>query len=285
MSDLKNRLIQAACGSCALLSCLFLALICLFLLIQGWPAIQEIGMIRFVTGTIWQPSNGLYGIAPMICGSLAVTVLAMLIGCPISILLAVFIVYFCPEKLKSTITACVDLMAGIPSVVYGFFGLMVFVPFIRDYLGGMGLSLLAASLILGIMIIPTVTTVSVTSIRNVDRSCYEGSLALGATPERSVFFSVLPAAKNGIISAAILGLSRAVGETMAVMMVAGNQPVFPSSILAGVRTLTANIAMEMGYAVDLHRQALIATGLILLLFILAIDIVFEIVSRKGEKDA
>ncbi|MEG0229892.1 MAG: phosphate ABC transporter permease subunit PstC, partial [Oscillospiraceae bacterium] len=176
-----------------------------------------------------------------------------------------------------------ELLAGIPSVVYGFFGLMVIVPFIRNTFGGRGNSLLAAAIVLGIMILPTIIGVSESAIRSVPINYYEGALALGATHERSVFKTVVPAAKSGIAAGVILGIGRAIGETMAVIMVAGNQAIMPSGILKGLRTLTANIVLEMGYAADLHREALIATAVVLFVFILIINISFSIVKRKGNK--
>jgi phosphate transport system permease protein len=218
----------------------------------------------------------------MILGSLYVTAGAIIIGVPIGILTAVFMARFCPQKLYRIIKPSVDLLAGIPSVVYGFFGLMVIVPFIRDYLGGSGSSMLAASVILGIMILPTIVNVSEAAIRAVPESYYEGSLALGATHERSVFFTVVPAAKSGIMAGVILGVGRAIGETMAVVMVAGNQAVIPSGILKGLRTLTTNIVLEMGYAADLHRGALIATAAILFVFILIINLTFSLIKRRSK---
>ncbi|MEG2174568.1 MAG: phosphate ABC transporter permease subunit PstC, partial [Oscillospiraceae bacterium] len=177
----------------------------------------------------------------------------------------------------------VELLAGIPSIVYGFFGLMVLVPLVRRVFGGTGLSMLTASLLLGLMILPTVIGVSETAIRAVPNHYYEGALALGASTERAVFFAVLPAARSGLLAAVVLGIGRAVGETMAVVMVAGNQPRMPDGWLKGVRTLTANIVQEMGYAAELHREALIATGVVLFVFILLINLTFS--ALKGRKDA
>lgn len=220
----------------------------------------------------------------MILGSIYVTAGAIMIGVPIGILTAVFMARFCPPKLYKVLKPAIDLMAGIPSVVYGFFGLMVIVPLIRQLFGGKGSSLLAASIVLGIMILPTIIGVSESAIRAVPNSYYEGSLALGASHERSVFFAILPAAKSGILAGVILGVGRAIGETMAVVMVAGNQAVIPESILKGVRTMTANIVLEMGYAADLHREALIATAVVLFVFILIINLTFSIIKRSSEKD-
>lgn len=265
----------------ACLSILAVLLICLFLFANGIPAFREIGLWNFISGKLWRPSTDVYGILPMILGSLYVTAGALVIGVPIGILMAVFLARFCPEKLHAVLKPAVDLLAGIPSVVYGFFGLMVIVPAIRNAFGCSGTGLLAASLMLGIMILPTIISVSEAAIRAVPDSYYEGSLALGASHERSVFRAVLPAARSGIVSAVILGVGRAVGETMAVIMVAGNQAVVPSSIIKGLRTLTANIVLEMGYAADLHRDALIATAVVLFVFILIINLLFSVMKRRS----
>lgn len=266
----------------ACISILAVALICIFIFINGIPAMAEVGVFQFLSGSQWKPSNDIYGIFPMILGSLYVTAGAIIIGVPIGILTAVFMARFCPQKLYRIIKPSVDLLAGIPSVVYGFFGLMVIVPFIRDFLGGSGSSMLAASIVLGIMILPTVISVSEAAIRAVPESYYEGALALGATHERSVFFTVVPVAKSGILAGVILGIGRAVGETMAVVMVAGNQAIIPSGVLKGLRTLTANIVLEMGYAADLHRGALIATAAILFVFILIINLTFSLIKRRSK---
>jgi phosphate transport system permease protein len=281
-AKLKEQMMQIVFLISACISILAVALICIFIFINGIPAMAEVGVFRFLSGSQWKPSNDIYGIFPMILGSLYVTAGAIIIGVPIGILTAVFMARFCPKKLYRIIKPAVDLLAGIPSVVYGFFGLMVIVPFIRDYLGGSGSSMLAASVILGIMILPTIVNVSEAAIRAVPESYYEGSLALGATHERSVFFTVVPAAKSGIMAGVILGVGRAIGETMAVVMVAGNQAVIPSGILKGLRTLTANIVLEMGYAADLHRGALIATAAILFVFILIINLTFSLIKRRSK---
>ena len=255
-------------------------LICIFLFASGIPAIREIGVFRFLLGTRWKPANNLYGIFPMIVGSLYVTAGALLIGVPVGILTAVFLARFCPKSIYRPLKSAVNLMAGIPSVVYGFFGLVVLVPFIREVFGGRGMSVLTASILLGLMILPTIISVSETSIRAVPESYYEGGLALGASHERSVFYTVLPAAKSGIFAGVVLGIGRAVGETMAVMMVAGNQAVVPDNMLSGVRTLTTNIVMEMGYAADLHREALIGTAVVLFVFILMINLSLSLFKRR-----
>ena len=257
-------------------------LICIFLFANGLPAMQKIGIGKFLAGRTWNPGNDEYGIYPMIIGSLYVTGIALAIGVPIGILTAVFMAKFCPKKLYGIIKPAIDLLAGIPSIVYGFFGLMVVVPFIRNTFGGSGSSVLAASTVLGIMILPTIIGVCESALRAVPESYYEGSLALGASHERSVFRTVVPAAKSGILAGVILGVGRAVGETMAVVMVAGNSPVIPETILKSVRTMTINIVLEMGYATDLHREALIATGVVLFVFILIINLCFSAVKRRSK---
>lgn len=280
MNNFKEKAMQVVFALSACISILAVVLICVFLFANGIPAISEIGVGKFLGGTSWKPSNDIYGIFPMIIGSLYVTAGAMLIGIPIGILTAVFMARFCPKGIYKVAKPAIELLAGIPSVVYGFFGLMVIVPLIRKLFGGSGTSMLAASVVLGIMILPTIIGVSESAIRAVPESYYEGSLGLGASHERSVFFAVLPAARSGILAAIILGLGRAVGETMAVVMVAGNQAIIPEKLTQGVRTMTANIVLEMGYATDLHREALIATAVVLFVFILLINLTFSVIKRK-----
>lgn len=264
-------------------SILAVLLICLFLFANGIPAMHKIGLTNFMFGTKWRPGNDLYGIFPMIAGSLYVTAGAILTGVPVGLMTAIFLSKFCPKWLHKMLKPAIDLLAGIPSVVYGFFGLMVIVPFVRNVFGGNGSSILTASLLLGMMILPTIISVSETALNAVPQSYYEGSRALGATHERSVFLTMLPAAKSGIMAGIILGIGRAIGETMAVIMVAGNQARLPDSVLKGVRTLTANIVIEMGYATDLHRESLIATGVVLFVFILLINLCFNLVKNRGSK--
>lgn len=267
----SENLLKVFCLVSAVLSIGAVLCICLFIFIGGMPAIEEIGFKNLFTGTIWQPGAGHYGMLPMICGTLAVTGLAVLFGFPLGILCAIYLVFECPKKLHPFLYQALMLMAGIPSVVYGFFGLTVLVPFIRNTFGGRGMSLLAASLLLGFMILPTIASISLNAIKNAAPNVYEASRALGASHERSIFFAVLPAAKQGIFASLVLGLGRAAGETMAVLMVAGNQPAMPHGLLQGVRTLTANIALEMGYAAGLQKEALIAGGGILLVMILLLN--------------
>ncbi len=276
---MKGIFFLAACDSI-----LAVALICLFLFANGLPAIGKIGVFDFLLGQVWRPGNDLYGILPMILGSIYVTAGAIVVGVPIGILTAVFMAKFCPKKIYRFLKPAVELLAGIPSVVYGFFGLVVIVPLIRQlFPDSKGTSMLAASLLLGIMILPTIIGVSESAIRAVPESYYEGGLALGASHERSVFFATLPAAKSGILAGVVLGIGRAIGETMAVIMIAGNQPRMPAGLLKGVRTLTANIVMEMGYAADLHREALIATAVVLFVFILLINMLFSALQGRSKE--
>lgn len=280
MKQIKEKGMKLLFFLTACISIAAVVLICIFLFANGIPAIREIGVFRFLFGLKWKPANNLYGILPMIAGSLCVTAGALFIGVPVGILTAVFMAKFCPKKIYAPLKAAVNLMAGIPSVVYGFFGLVVLVPLVRELFGGRGMSVLTASVLLGLMILPTIISVSETAIQAVPESYYEGGLALGASHERSVFYTVLPAAKSGIFAGVVLGIGRAVGETMAVMMVAGNQPVIPDSILSGVRTLTTNIVLEMGYSTDLHREALIGTAVVLFVFILIINLFLSRIKRR-----
>lgn len=280
MNHKKEMLMQAVFFLTACISILSVLLICIFLFMNGLPAIQEIGWGNFLFGTVWRPANNLFGIFPMIIGSLYVTAGALVTGVPIGILTAVFMAHFCPEKWYRPLKAAINLMAGIPSVVYGFFGLVVLVPFVRDNIGGFGMGVLTASVLLGLMILPTIISVSEAAIRAVPSSYYEGGLALGASHERSIFFVVLPAAKRGILAAVILGIGRAIGETMAVILVAGNQAILPTSLTSGVRTLTTNIVMEMGYSSGLHREALIGTAVVLFIFVLLINSSFSLLHKE-----
>ena len=284
MKKVKEKGMEIVFLIAACVSILSVALICIFLFMNGIPAIKEIGFFDFVGGKIWKPGNNIFGILPMILGSIYVTAGALVIGVPIGILTAVFLARFCPKKIYKIVKPGVDLLAGIPSVVYGFFGLCVLVPWVRSTFGGNGNSILTASVLLGIMILPSIIGVSESAIRAVPNKYYEGALALGATHERSVFLTVVPAAKSGILAGVILGVGRAIGETMAVIMVAGNQARMPKGVLKGVRTLTANIVIEMGYAADLHREALIATGVVLFVFILIINLCVSALKRRAEDE-
>lgn len=291
----RENVMQWVFTLCACVSILSVALICIFLFANGIPAMREIGFVKFITGDIWRPGNNLYGISTMIVGSLYVTAGAIIIGVPIGILTSVFMAMYCPKQIYRPLKAATELLAGIPSVVYGFFGLVVVVPIVRQ-LGqnlraagvvekaGDGNSILTTSLILGMMILPTIIGTTESAMRAVPSHYYEGALALGATKERSIFRIIIPAAKSGVIAGIVLGIGRAIGETMAVIMIAGNQPRFASSILQGVRTLTGNIVIEMGYATGLHREALIATGVVLFVFILIINFSVALLKRRTDHE-
>ena len=289
----KERFMQGVFFIAACASVLAVALICVFLFANGVPAMKEVGFVSFLTGEKWKPSNNIYGIFPMIVGSIYVTAGAILVGVPIGILTSVFMAKYCPKRIYPVLKSATELLAGIPSVIYGFFGIVVLVPMVREFSrwlkavgviqsASKGSSILTASVLLGIMILPTIIGVTESAIRAVPSVYYEGALALGATHERSVFAVGLPAAKSGVVAGIVLGIGRAVGETMAVIMVAGNQPRIPDSILKGVRTLTTNIVMEMGYAEGLHRETLIATAVVLFVFVLLINLSVSLLKRRGE---
>ena len=264
----------------ALTSVLAVALICIFLFAGGLPAMAKIGFGDFIFGRKWKPGNNMFGIFPMIMGSICVTGVSLAIGVPIGLFTSVFMASYCPKPIYRVCQAAINLMAGIPSIVYGFFGLVLIVPLMNTLTGKDGSTMLTASIVLAIMILPTIIAQAETSLRSVPDSYYEGSLALGATKERSLFFVVLPAAKSGVIAGIVLGIGRAIGETMAVVMVAGNQPRMPTGLFKGLRTMTANIVLEMGYAADLHREALIATGVVLFIFILIINLAVSLLNRR-----
>lgn len=283
MSNVKEVLMKILFLLCACISILAVAVICIFIFANGVPAIGKIGFTDFIFGTHWRPNSGEFGIFPMIVASIYVTAGAIVIGVPIGILTAVFLACYCPKNIYKVIKPLINLLASIPSVVYGFFCLVVVVPIIQELTHTSGKGILTASILLGIMILPTIINTTESSIRAVPNMYFEGSLALGATKERSIFKTVIPAAKSGIMSGIILSIGRAIGETMAVVMVAGNQAIMPKSITSGVRTLTSNIVMEMAYAEGLHREALIATAVVLFVFILIINICFSIVIRKKDK--
>ena len=272
---------------CALASIAAVVLICLFLFANGIPAMKEIGLLNFLTGAKWKPGNDIYGILPMILGSIYITAGAVVIGVPVGLLTAIFMAFYCPKKLYGLLKPCTELLAGIPSIVYGYFGMVVIVPCIRTVAALFGAdisgsSIRAASVLLGIMILPTVIGVSEAALRAVPSAYYEGAVAMGARHERAIFTVMLPAAKSGVLAGVVLGIGRAIGETMAVIMVAGNQPRLTGNMLKGIRTMTANIVIEMGYATGLHREALIATGVVLFVFILIINLTFSILKRRKQ---
>lgn len=277
----RETLMKGVFFIAASVTILAVVLICIFLFVSGVPAISKIGVGEFLFGEIWRPGNNIYGILPMILGSVCVTLGAVVLGVPIALLTAIFLAYFCPPKFYRFCKAGINLMAGVPSVVYGFFGLVVLVPLIKDMFGlASGTTMLTASVLLAMMILPTVIGVAESAIKSVPMSYYEGALALGATHVQSVFFTVVPAAKSGIAAGIVLGIGRAIGETMAVIMVAGNQVRMPEGFTKGIRTMTANIVLEMGYAAELHREALIAVGVVLFIFILLINLLITMLKRR-----
>jgi phosphate ABC transporter permease protein PstC len=257
-----------------------LAIITIFIFKAGLPLILQVGPREFFLSREWEPKEHQFGILAMIAGSLIVTAGAMVIGVVFSLGLAIVLTQFCPPRLAGVLKPMIELLAGIPSVVYGFMGVVTLVPLIRGYLGGPGLSVLAASIVLGIMVLPTVTSISVDALNAVPRPYWHGSIALGATRWQTTRMVMLKAARSGILAAIILGMGRAVGETMAVIMVAGNSLEIPGSLLDPVRTLTSNIALEMGYASGDHRQALFATGVTLFVIIMVLNTVALTVSRR-----
>lgn len=281
----KEKAMQVLFLLCACVSILSVIMICRFIFVNGIPAMAEIGFKNFILGSSWKPKQNIYGIFPMIVASIYVTAGAIIVGVPIGVLTAVFMACYCPKGIYRFIKPMVNLLASVPSVIYGFFFLVFVVPIVQKITDTSGKGILTASILLGVMILPTIINTSEASIRAVPDSYFEGALALGTTKEISIFKTVIPAAKSGILSGIILGIGRAVGETMAVVMVAGNQAALPKSITSGVRTLTGNIVIEMAYASGLHRKALIATAVVLFVFILIINLCFSAVTRKREGES
>ena len=280
MKNFRENLMHMVFFLCALTSIFAVVLICIFLFANGVPAMKEIGLLDFLTGAKWKPGNDIYGILPMILGSLYITAGAIVIGVPIGLLTAVFMAFYCPKKLYGLLKPCTELLAGIPSIVYGFFGMVIIVPAVRAVADWFDVDISGSSILLGIMILPTIIGVSEAALRAVPMSYYEGAVAMGARHERAIFTVMVPAAKSGVLAGIVLGIGRAIGETMAVIMVAGNQPRLTGSMLKGIRTMTANIVLEMGYATGLHREALIATGVVLFVFILLINLAFSVLKRR-----
>ncbi|MBE5983758.1 MAG: phosphate ABC transporter permease subunit PstC [Paenibacillaceae bacterium] len=280
MKRFKEKLTERVFLLIALSTLSVLALITVFIFIKGMPIIAKVGIINFVFGMKWAPSQGYYGIFPMIVGSVSVTIGAAIVGVPIAICCSIFLAEFAPAKLRNVFRPAIQLLAAIPSVVYGFWGVLFVVPAIRKYLGGPGLSILAGSIILGIMILPTIISITEVSLLALPRHYKDGALALGLTQWQTIRSLLLPAAKSGIVAAVILGLGRAIGETMAVIMVLGNAVALPHSVLDPVRTLTTNIGIEMGYASGEHQQALFATGIVLFVIIMILNATAQYITRK-----
>ena len=276
----KEKLIEKVLMLLAFSAIGSLLLITIFIFNEGLPIIIKTGVGNFIFGAHWAPTKGHFGILAMILSSIYVTIGAMIFGVPLALACAIILAEFAPARLTRFLKPTIELLAGIPSVVYGFLGVVLLVPLIREYLGGPGLSLLAAALILGIMILPTVISISIDAINAVPNIYREGSIALGATQWQTVRKLVLPAARSGIITAIILGMGRAIGETMAVIMVAGNALKIPTSVLDPVRTLTANIALELGYASGAHREALFATGIVLFIIIMILNITATLITGR-----
>lgn len=285
LAERNERIMSRVFFISAIMSIVSLVLIIVFMFANGLPVMSKYGFGEFLFGTVWRPtaSEPRFGLLPMILGSVYVTMGAALMGVPVGILTAVFMAEYCPEWLYKILKPAVSLMASIPSIVYGFFALQLLVPIIRENFGGNGYSMFTAMILLGIMILPTVIELSESALRAVPRTYYNGSVALGATHERTIFTVVIPAAQSGVLSSIVLGIGRAVGETMAVVLIAGNQPIVPDSLFRGVRTLTTNIVLEMSYASGDHRQALIATGVVLFVFILIINSVFIYIKGREAK--
>lgn len=278
--DWRERIFHALFLSCAIIGTLSLATIAYFIIKESIPAFQQAGVSGIVLGQDWLPP-ALYGVFTMIVASVVSTFGAVLVGVPVGILTAIFIAEIAPKRVANIIRPAVELLAGIPSVVYGFFGLVIIVPLIQDvFQVPAGNTILAGIIVLGVMILPTVITVSETSIRAVPATYKEGSLALGASKIFTIFRILLPAARSGIMTGVILGIARALGETMAIIMVMGNAPAMPEGILDSARTLTANIAIEMSYASGIHASALYATGVVLLVFIMSLNGILLYLNRE-----
>jgi phosphate transport system permease protein len=275
-----ERIIQLFLFLCALIAVLGVILITFFIVREGWPVIQKVGFFNFVLGKQWAPTQQIYGIYPMVLGSVLATLGALVIGVPIGVGCAVFLAEIAKPRIANIIRPGIELLAGIPSVVYGLYGLVVLVPFIRKTFNNQGFSILAGSLILAVMILPTIINISESAIRSVPKEYKEGSLALGGSHWQAIYKVIVPAARSGIIAGIILGMGRAIGETMAVIMITGNSTLIPESILSPIRTLTGNIGIEMGYASGEHQQALFATGIVLFIFIMILNVAANLIPKK-----
>ncbi|MGB7595920.1 MAG: phosphate ABC transporter permease subunit PstC [Erysipelotrichaceae bacterium] len=284
MNFKKEKLLGLGFFLIALSTLSALAVITIFIFTEGVPVIAKVGVFNFIFGMKWAPSLGYYGIFPMIVGTVSVTLGAALIGVPVALCCSIFLTEFAPRQVRTIMRPAIQLLAGIPSVVYGFWGLTFIVPLIRTYLGGPGLSILAGSLILAIMILPTIISISEVSLLSLPGLYKQGSLALGATHWQTIHKVLLPSAKSGIMAAIVLGIGRAIGETMAVIMVLGNATALPRSILDPARTLTTNIGIEMGYASGTHQQALFATGIVLLVIIMILNLIAQYIVRNEVRD-
>ena len=271
---------------CSILSIFFLLLICIFIFKDSFGFIGKIGVKNFVLNDAWTPMNvpASYGILPMVIGSVLITAMSCIAAVPVSIMVACYLAFDCPKNIYKILKPALNLMTGIPSIVYGFFALTVIVPINRSLFGGTGMNMLSAAILLLIMVLPTIISMAEASLRTVPKSFYQGSLSLGATHDETITRVMVPAAKSGIFAGIILGVGRAIGETMAVILVAGNQTRLTFNPLKGIRTMTTNIVLEMAYAAGEHRQALIATAAVLFIFILLINIGFFVVKNRSENN-
>lgn len=280
MKKLHEFFIEKALLLSAVTAVLVVALITYFIFADGLPVMQKYGLSHFITGRDWHPLDNQFGLLPMITGSFLVTLGALIIGVPLSVGCAIFLAEIAPKQVSRLIRPAIELLAGIPSVVYGFYGLVILVPLIRKIFGGSGFSILGGSVVLAIMILPTIVNISEDAIRSVPKDYKEGSLALGATHWQTIKKVIVPSARSGILTAIVLGMGRAIGETMAVIMVVGNVSALPESLLSPVRTLTGNIAIEMGYAAGEHSQALFATGIVLFVIIMVLNFMVTLVPKR-----
>ena len=276
----REKIIQQILSLTAFSAVFILGLIIIFVFKAGIPLIYKVGLREFLIGTAWSPTQGEFGILAMIVGTLEVTFGALLIGVPLSLLTAIHLSEFATQSTKSVMKPLIELLAAIPSVVFGFLGVVILVPFIRETFGGTGFSVLSAATVLGVMILPTIISISFDSLQAVPQAYREGALALGATPWQMVVRVIVPAARSGIITAIVLGMGRAMGETMAVIMVAGNAVVIPTSPLHPCRTLTSNIALEMAYASGDHQKALFATGVVLFVMIFLLNVLATALMKR-----
>lgn len=275
-----ERIIQLFLFLCALIAVFAVILISFFIVKEGWPVIQKVGFFNFILGKQWAPTQQIYGIFPMVLGSVYVTLGALILGVPIGVGCSVFLAEIAKPRIANIIRPGIELLSGIPSVVYGLYGLVVIVPFIRMTFNNQGFSVLAGSIILAIMILPTIISISESAIRSVPKEYKEASLALGGSHWQAIYKVIVPAARSGIIAGIILGMGRAIGETMAIIMITGNSTLIPESILSPIRTLTGNIGIEMGYASGEHQQALFATGVILFIFIMILNVVANLIPKR-----
>ncbi|HOM42677.1 MAG TPA: phosphate ABC transporter permease subunit PstC [Bacillota bacterium] len=276
-----EHMIQLILFICAIIAVLGVILISYFIINEGYPVIRKVGIWEFISGQKWAPTKEIYGIYPMIAGSLLVTIGALVLGVPIGIGCAIFMAELARPRIVEILKPGIELLAGIPSVIYGLYGLTVIVPFIRKVFNNQGFSVLAGSIVLAVMILPTIINVSESAIRSVPKEYKEASLSLGSSHWQSIKNVIVPAAHSGITAAVILGMGRAIGETMAVIMIAGNSPLVPESLLSPVRTLTGNIGIEMGYASGEHQQALFATGIVLFVFVMLLNIAANLIPKKA----